>query len=161
MRSGRVLVVDDQIELAENLAEVLQGRGFETDVATSAEAGLERIGQGGVTALITDFELPGRNGAELIEAIRRQGSRIPAMVMSAYTDDRTMDRAQVAGAWLFMPKPVPLSALVEIFESLARRPAATLLIDDERSLTENLAEAIETAGYDVVVSLLGRPLQKP
>jgi len=100
MRSGRVLVVDDQIELAENLAEVLQGRGFETDVATSAEAGLERIGQGGVTALITDFELPGRNGAELIEAIRRQGSRIPAMVMSAYTDDRTMDRAQVAGAWL-------------------------------------------------------------
>jgi DNA-binding response OmpR family regulator len=152
MRSGRVLVVDDQIELAENLAEVLQGLGFETEVATSAEAGLERIGQGGVTALITDFKLPGRNGAELIEEIRRQGNRIPAMVMSAYTDDSTMDRAHAAGAWLFMPKPVPLSALMELFESLAQRPVATLLVDDELPLTENLAEALETAGYDVVVS---------
>jgi DNA-binding response OmpR family regulator len=152
MRSGRVLVVDDQIELAENIAEVLQGLGFETEVAASAEAGLEKIQQGGVTALITDFKLPGRNGAELIEEIRRQGNRIPAMVMSAYTDDRTMDRAQAAGAWLFMPKPVPLSALMEAFESLAKRPAAALLVDDEAHLTENLAEALGTAGYDVVVS---------
>jgi DNA-binding response OmpR family regulator len=152
MKSGRVLVVDDQVELAENIAEVLQGLGFETDVAISAEAGLEKIGQGGITALITDFKLPGRNGAELIEEIRRQGNRIPAMVMSAYTDDITMDRAQAAGAWLFMPKPVPLSALMEAFESLARRPAAALLVDDESALTENLAEALETAGYDVVVS---------
>ena len=74
------------------------------------------------------------------------------MVMSAYTDDRTMDRAQAAGAWLFMPKPVPLSALMEAFESLARRPAAALLVDDEPALTENLADALGAAGYEVVVS---------
>lgn len=147
-----MLVVDDQIELAENIAEVLQGLGFETEVAASAEAGLEKIRQGGVTALITDFKLPGQNGAELIEEIRRQGNRIPAMVMSAYTDDRTMDRAQAAGAWLFMPKPVPLGALMEAFESLARRPAAALLVDDEPALTENLADALGSAGYGVVVS---------
>jgi CheY-like chemotaxis protein len=152
MKSGRVLVVDDQIEFAENIAEVLQGLGFETDVAASAEAGLERIRQGGITALITDFKLPGQNGAELIEEIRRLGDRIPALVMSAYTDDRTMDRAQAAGAWLFMPKPVPLSALMEAFESLAKRPAAALLVDDEPALTENLAEALASSGYDVLVS---------
>jgi DNA-binding response OmpR family regulator len=147
-----VLVVDDQIEFAENIAEVLQGLGFETDVASSGEAGLERIGQGGVTALITDFKLPGCNGAELIEEIRRRGIRIPALVMSAHTDDRTMDRSQAAGAWMFMPKPVPLSALMEAFESLAKRPAAVLLVDDEQALTENLAEALTTAGFDVLVS---------
>jgi DNA-binding NtrC family response regulator len=152
MKSGRVLVVDDQIEFAENIAEVLQGLGFETEVAASAEAGLERIRQGGITALITDFKLPGQNGADLIEEIRRLGNRIPALVMSAYTDDRTMDRAQAAGAWLFMPKPVPLGALMEAFESLAKRPAAALLVDDESALTENLAEALATAGYDVLVS---------
>jgi DNA-binding NtrC family response regulator len=152
MKSGRVLVVDDQIEFAENIAEVLQGLGFETDVASSAEAGLEKIRQGGITALITDFKLPGQSGAELIEEIRRLGQRIPALVMSAYTDDRTMDHAQAAGAWLFMPKPVPLSALMEAFDSLAKRPAAALLVDDEPALTENLAEVLATAGYDVLVS---------
>ena len=152
MRSGRVLVVDDQIEFAENIAEILQGIGFETDVASSAEAGLERIARGGITALITDFKLPGRNGAQLVEEIRRLGNRIPALVMSAYTDDRTMDRAQAAGAWLFMPKPVPLGALLEAFDSLAKRPAAALLVDDEPALTENLAEVLAAAGYDVLVS---------
>jgi DNA-binding NtrC family response regulator len=152
MKSGRVLIVDDQIEFAENIAEILAGIGFETEVASSAEAGLERILQGGITALITDFKLPDRNGAELIEDIRQLGNRIPALVMSAYTDDRTMDRAQAAGAWLFMPKPVPLSALMEAFESLAKRPAAALVVDDELALTENLAEALASAGYDVLVS---------
>jgi DNA-binding response OmpR family regulator len=72
--------------------------------------------------------------------------------MSAYTDELTIDRSRAAGAWMFLPKPVPLGALVEAFESLARRPAATLLVDDEASLTDNLAEALTTSGYEVLVS---------
>jgi CheY-like chemotaxis protein len=75
-----------------------------------------------------------------------------AFLFTAYTDDRTMARAQTAVAWLFMPKPVPLRALMEAFESLARQPAAALLVDDETSLTENLAEALTAAGHEIVVS---------
>jgi DNA-binding response OmpR family regulator len=152
MKSGRVLVVDDQIELAENIAEVLQGIGFETEVAGSAEEGLERIARGGITAVVTDFKLPGQTGAELIEELRRKGERIPVLMMSAYTDEATIDRSRGAGAWLFLPKPVPLGVLVESFKSLARRPAAALLVDDETSLTDNLAEALTTSGHEVLVS---------
>src|SRR6516165_8336319 len=152
MKRGRVLVVDDQIEFAENIAEVLQSIGFQTDIATSAEAGIARIRAGGITALITDFKLPGRSGAEMIDELRRTGERIPALVMSAYTDDRTINASQAAGAWLFLPKPVPLQTLMHVFESLAKAPAATLLLDDEAGLTENLAEALTAAGHEVVVS---------
>ena len=152
MKSGRILVVDDQAELAENIAEVLQGLGFETDVATTAEQALDRVRRGGITAVITDFRLPGRSGADLIGDLRRAGERIPALVMSAYTDDRTIDAAHAAGAWLFLPKPVPLQTLMEVFQSLAKQPAAALLIDDETSLTDNLAEALSSAGYEAVVS---------
>jgi DNA-binding NtrC family response regulator len=151
VKTGRILVVDDQVELAENIAEVLQGLGFETEVAASAEAGLERIREGGITALITDFRLPGRSGADLIGEIRRDGESIPALVMSAYTDDRTIDESQAAGAWLFLPKPVPLPVLIDVFGSLAKQPAA-LVIDDEDGLTENLAEALTAAGHEVIVS---------
>jgi DNA-binding NtrC family response regulator len=152
VKSGRILVVDDQVELAENIAEVLQGLGFETEVAHSAEAGLARIRQGGITALVTDFKLPGRSGADLIGDIRRAGERIPALVMSAFTDDRTIEESKQAGAWLFLPKPVPLAAFMEVFQSLARQPAAALLIDDEQALTDNLAEALSGAGHEVIVS---------
>ena len=152
MKSGHVLVVDDQIELAENIAEVLQGIGFETEVAESAVAGLERIARGGITAVVTDYKLPGKTGAQLIEELRRRGLRIPVLMMSAYTDEMTIDRARAAGAWLFLPKPVPLPTLIDVFESLARRPAATLLVDDEEGLAQNLAEALTAAGHEVVVS---------
>jgi CheY-like chemotaxis protein len=115
MKSGHVLVVDDQIELAENIAEVLQGIGFETEVAESAEAGLDRIARGGITAVVTDYKLPGKTGAQLIEELRRRGLRIPVLMMSAYTDEMTIDRARAAGAWLFLPKPVPLPTLIDVY----------------------------------------------
>ena len=166
MKSGHILVVDDQIELAENIAEILQGIGFETEVAGSAEAGLERVAQGGITAVVTDYKLPGQNGAHLIEELRRRGERIPVLMMSAYTDEATIDRSRAAGAWLFLPKPVPLQTLVETFQSLAQRPAAALVVDDEVNLAENLAEALTAAGHDVVVShtaaeALGAPAASP
>jgi len=147
-----VLVVDDQLELAENIAEVLESVGFETEVATSAEVAIARVREGGLSALITDFKLPGRTGADLIGELRRAGHRIPALVMSAYTDDGTIQASEIAGAWLFLPKPVPLPALMKAFEALAQAPASVLLLDDEVSLTENLAEALTAAGHDVVVS---------
>ena len=152
MKSGRILVVDDQIELAENIAEVLQGLGFETEVAASAEEGLAIIRKGGITALVTDFKLPGRSGAELIADIRRAGERMPALMMSAYTDEATIEASQAAGAWLFLPKPVPLPALMDAFRSLAQAPAAALLLDDEIALTENLAEALTAAGHEVIAT---------
>jgi DNA-binding response OmpR family regulator len=152
VKRGRVLVVDDQIELAENIAEILQGIGFQTEVAGSAEEGLERVGRGGITAVVTDFKLPGQSGAQLIEELRRRGERMPVLMMSAYTDEATIDRSRAAGAWFFLPKPVPLVTLVETFESLAQQPVTTLLLDDEENLAQNLAEALTSAGHEVVVT---------
>jgi DNA-binding NtrC family response regulator len=152
VKRGRVLVVDDQIELAENIAEILQGVGFQTEVAGSAEEGLERVARGGITAVVTDFKLPGQSGAQLIEELRRRGEGMPVLMMSAYTDEATIDRSRAAGAWFFLPKPVPLATLVETFESLAQKPVTTLLVDDEENLAQNLAEALTSAGHEVVVT---------
>jgi DNA-binding response OmpR family regulator len=151
MKSGHILVVDDQVALAENIAEILQGVGFETEIAASAEAGLARIDRGGITAVVTDYKLPGRSGAQLIEELRRRGERIPVLMMSAYTDEETIGKARDAGAWMFLPKPVPLAALVEAFTTLAEQPAATLVVDDEVGLADNLAEALRGSGHEVVV----------
>lgn len=152
MKRGRILIVDDQIALAENIAEILQSVGFQTELAASAEEALARVAQGGITGVVTDFRLPGASGAQLTEALRRAGHRMPILVMSAYTDEATIEQSRAAGAWLFLPKPVPLPALIEAFDSLALQPASALVVDDERSLAENLAEALTAAGHEVVVA---------
>ena len=152
MKRGRILVVDDQIGLAENIAEVLQGVGFQTEVAASAEEALARVAEGGISGVVTDFRLPGANGAQLTEELRRCGHRIPVLIMSAYTDEETIEQARAAGAWLFLPKPVPLPSLIQAFDSLAHQPASALVVDDEQSLAENLADALKAAGHEVIVA---------
>ena len=152
MRRGCVLVVDDQIGLAENIAEILQGVGFQTEVAGSAEEGLARVAKGGISAVVTDFKLPGASGAQMIEELRRRGEGMPVLMMSAYTDEGTIGQSRAAGAWLFLPKPVPLSTLLDAFESLAQQPASALVVDDEETLAQNLAEALTAAGHEVVVT---------
>jgi DNA-binding NtrC family response regulator len=113
---GKILVVDDYLELARNTAEILELEGHFSVVAGSAEEALEIVAQGGIAVIITDFRLPGANGAELITAVRLSGLDIPAVVVSAYSDQETIDMAERAGACAVLVKPVDFRRLAEVLE---------------------------------------------
>ena len=114
----RIMVVDDHIHLAENIAEILEGEGYQTLVAGSAEQALETLSHDLVHALITDYKLPGLNGAQLIGELRRRGQGIPALVMSAYSDDDTVQLAKHAGAMAVVGKPVAIAQLLRLVASM-------------------------------------------
>ncbi|HMF39955.1 MAG TPA: response regulator [Polyangia bacterium] len=111
-----VLVVDDNQDLAENIAEILGLRGFATTIAASAEEALPKALPEGPALLVTDFRLPGINGAELVRQVRQSRRDVRAIVISAYTDDRTIAAARDAGAD-FLPKPVDFGALSRILDA--------------------------------------------
>ncbi len=106
----RVLIVDDNVDLAENIAEILQIDGHLTEVAGSGEEALERAHEPELDVIVTDYRLPGISGAAFIERIRRKGGAFLAVVISAYTDDQTIREAHEAGA-TFMAKPVDFKVL--------------------------------------------------
>jgi DNA-binding NtrC family response regulator len=110
---GRILVVDDNVPMAENVAEVLEISGYRARVARSAEEALAVFDRE-VGAVITDFRMANQNGAELIAELRRRGSRIPALVMSAYTDEATVDACTNAGAFAVLPKPIVFDHLLAL-----------------------------------------------
>jgi DNA-binding response OmpR family regulator len=106
----RVLIVDDNVALAENIAEILAGEGYTTEVAASAEEALAKALTQRISVLITDFRLPGINGAELVRRLRLQRENLHAVVISAHNDEETVDDARDAGAE-FMAKPLDFGAL--------------------------------------------------
>ena len=106
----RVLIVDDNVELAENIAEILQLDGHLTQIASSAEAGAMVAQETAPDVLVTDYRLPGRNGAELVRQLRASRLTVHAIVMSAYTDDGIVRQAEDAGA-TFMAKPLDFMLL--------------------------------------------------
>jgi CheY-like chemotaxis protein len=108
--SRRVLIVDDNLALAENIAEILQIDGHVTDVAGSAEEALAKVEREELDVVVTDYRLPGINGADFVRQFRHNRLHIHALVISAYTDDRTISEARAAGA-SFMPKPLDFQLL--------------------------------------------------
>src|SRR6185295_17722673 len=79
-----VLVVDDQLEMAEMLADGLSDRGYHAIAVASGEHALARLRQGPVDALVTDLRMSGVDGLELLARSRRLAPDLPVLVMTAY-----------------------------------------------------------------------------
>jgi len=109
--SARVLIVDDNVALAENIAEILELQGFVSFVAASAEDALPRALDDDVAVLVTDYRLPGIDGIELIKHIRRQRRQVRCFLISAYSDDSIVMSARDLGA-RFLGKPLDMQELV-------------------------------------------------
>jgi DNA-binding NtrC family response regulator len=110
-RLADVLIVDDNVAYAQNIAEILQIRGLATVLHEKAEDALPLAPD--VRFVITDYRLPGMNGVELVRRLRQARPEIHAIVISAYADDSVVDDARALGA-AFLPKPVDFSALDRI-----------------------------------------------
>ena len=88
MGRPRVLVVDDEPLITSMLSMVLD-LGLDAEVITTnspAEA-TEILRQGGIALLLTDYLMPEQNGLHLIRALRDQGSKIPALLLTGYCDE--------------------------------------------------------------------------
>jgi DNA-binding NtrC family response regulator len=109
----RVLIVDDNVALAENLAEALTLAGCETYVAVTAAEGLSKAALRSHDVIITDYRLPDTSGADFLREIRKLGLVVQAVVISAHTDDSTIEDARAAGA-SFVAKPVDFATLGQL-----------------------------------------------
>jgi CheY-like chemotaxis protein len=122
---GHVLVVEDDDEMRKMLAFVLTRHGFRvTQLRNGAEA-LEYLGEVVLSGsrertpqlLLTDQRMPGFCGLDVIEAIQLSGLRIPAVLITAFGDPETHERADALGATPVLDKPFAVGELV----ALARR----------------------------------------
>ena len=113
------LVVDDNVALAENIVEILELAGYVVWTAASAEEAIPRVLAGQVAYIVTDYRLPGLNGAELIKSVRRHGQKVRAVIISAYSDEGTITEAYEAGISDFISKPIDFARLTRVLAAPA------------------------------------------
>ena len=116
----RVLVVDDNSDAAEILAELLDMLGHSTQVANSGAAALEAMNDFRPQVVLLDLGMPGMNGYQVAEAIRNN-RRFDQPLLAALTgwggqQDREQTRA--AGFDLHLTKPVDLAAIEKVLASV-------------------------------------------
>ncbi len=147
----RYLIVDDNPAFAENLAEIVGDTGSEVDVAESGGRALEFAARNRYDALVSDMRMPIMGGAELVHRVRRLDPGLPAIVVTAYTQDDDLLAARHEGLLAVLPKPVPVPRLLELLAG-ARRDGLVALVEDDPALSDNLCEALRSHGYAAVTA---------
>ncbi len=144
----KYLVVDDNVEFAENVAEILTDAGAEVCTASDAEGALQQLSRTRFEGVVTDMRMPGLSGAELIRQLRAIDPGVPVVLLSAWAQDDQVEQARRMGLLAFLSKASGTAHLIELMEH-ARRNASVVLIDDDRALVDNLSEALASQGFTV------------
>lgn len=108
----RILVVDDDESLLDTLNKGLSLHGYCCEATTSAASALEIIKNISFDIMIVDIVLPGINGLELTEKVKRIRPEMIIIVITGYIDNFPYDKAIVAGASDFIKKPFTLKELI-------------------------------------------------
>jgi two-component system OmpR family response regulator len=116
----RVLLVDDDVELASMLREYLQQEGFETTAVHDGETGAREALSGGYAIVVLDVMLPGLSGVEVLRRIRTL-SRVPVLMLTAKGDDVDRIVGLELGADDYVPKPCTPRELVARLRAILRR----------------------------------------
>ncbi|HKG15696.1 MAG TPA: response regulator transcription factor [Pyrinomonadaceae bacterium] len=121
----RLLIVDDDRELCELVAELLEGEGFGVDVENRSDAGLARALSGEHSLVVLDVMMPGMNGFEVLRRLRAEGSGVHVLMLTARGDDVDRIVGLEIGADDYLPKPFNPRELVARIQAVLRRARAT------------------------------------
>ena len=111
-----ILLADDDPDSLEGLRALLEAWGYEVEIARDGRAALERMPVVRPSAVITDVVMPRMTGLELLEAIRRDRSAVPVIVMTAHGTVEARRHAAAMGAVAYLPQPIDTTHLRSILQ---------------------------------------------
>ncbi len=141
MRPKKVILLVDGNEQALSVRKfMLETRGYRVVDSASAQAALERFGEGGIDLIVSDLLLPGMDGNELVRRIKAEAPEMPALLLSSTVKD--FARASAADA--FLPKgAVTPTEMVERIRMLLVRKRGPKRASPAPAATEGYAGSLE------------------
>jgi CheY-like chemotaxis protein len=121
-----ILAVDDEADILLIIGVILRGCGHEVLEATSGEMALELLGREKPDAMLLDIRMPGIDGLEVLQRLRdaRRLSSLPVIMLSAYSNPSTVERAKELGSNWFVTKPFVPAQLRATLEEVLRGGAS-------------------------------------
>ena len=148
----RILVVEDNPDLAFGLRNNLEIEGYQVDVAQDGQQGLTRARTTTPDLIVLDLMLPGMDGFRILKTYREEGGKAPVLVLTARGEEIDKVRGFKLGADDYVTKPFGVLELLARVEALLRRdqrglPAAPVHFGDVR--VDPASRTIERAGESV------------
>jgi len=124
----KVLIVDDDVELADLLKQCIESEGFEVFHAADGVSGLQSVFALGVDLVVLDIMLPEQSGIEVLKQIRAQ-SQVPVLMLTARGDDTDRIVGLELGADDYVPKPASAREIVARIKAILRRSDHSVILN--------------------------------
>ena len=113
----KLVAIDDEVEFTKTIDHFFSARGYEVHVALTGTSGLELVNYHNPQVVLVDLKLPGMDGDELLQHVRRDHPGTKVIVITAYNDGgKTRDRLLALGAFAHFDKP--LSSLRDLAQTI-------------------------------------------
>lgn len=139
----KVLLIDDEEEFTETLAERLEIRGMTVETATDGQTALDKAAEQDYDAVLLDLAMPGWDGIETLKRLRKIRPSIQVIILSGRATVNKGVEAMKAGAMDLIEKPAKFQELIEKIEEATKR---TVQIGEEK-LEHDLEDIIRKRGW--------------
>jgi DNA-binding response OmpR family regulator len=119
----RILIVDDETNVRLNFRTTLETEGYDVFEVGSGEEAVELLADHSFALAILDIRMPGMDGLQLLATMRQSGIRVPAMIVTAYSDVPNAVKAMKLGAIDFLQKPLRPEELRSTVTEILKRHA--------------------------------------
>ena len=143
MNESTVLLVDDEVDFVEVLAERLEARGLVVDTAENGEMALEKAGKRPFDAILLDMAMPGMDGIQTLEGLLRINPDLQVILLTGRATLGQAVEAMKLGALDLLEKPVEIETLVEKIEEAATKRSSLT----EKRIDDKLSDIMRKKGW--------------
>ena len=146
---GRVLVIDDEKDIRLALRRVLEYEGYNVFEAEAGQAGLDRIAEGDLDAVLLDIKMPGMDGMEVLRRVTESDPDLPVIMVSGHADIKIAVEATRIGAFEFFEKPPDRDRMLLAVRNAVQRGR---LNDEKISLEQTLTKGFRLLGKSPAIA---------
>jgi two-component system, OmpR family, alkaline phosphatase synthesis response regulator PhoP len=173
----RILLIEDEKDIVLGIKDAFEFEGFLIDAAETGEEGIAKAADVHPDLIILDLMLPGINGYQVCEQVRRRDKVIPILILSARSQESDIIRGLEAGADDYVSKPFSIGELLARVRAIFRRVSALprrsstkvaigdVLVDVEHNIIEDGSKRIQLGFYETAILQLldenrGQPVSR-
>jgi len=152
-----ILIVDDDVSMSRTMALVLKKKGYNVTVANSGQEAIMMVRDRSFDMIFMDIRMPGMNGVEAFEEIRRVRPDAVVMMMTAFAVEDLVQKALNEGAYGIIYKPMDIDKIIAAIENVQKKNEGMLImvVDDDPGITKTLRSILSMKGHRVGIATTG------
>jgi DNA-binding NtrC family response regulator len=141
--SEKVLIIDDEQEFTQALAERMTNRGMDVSTSSSAIEGLQSVEEKSFDVVVLDLQMPEMDGIETLKILKKKKPELQVILLTGHATVEKGIEAMKLGAMDLLEKPADLTTLTEKI----KKAQAKKMILVEKKAEERIKEIMETRGW--------------